>query len=1127
MKKPRILLTVLACALLMLACATAMAEAGELTVWYGSENAEIRGNFTHDLEIAFMGTDTEQFCFIYDEEQPDSKARFFLRSWDLGDGKGMRYNKLKNAFAVEEGKEAKEPLIEEVTLCVRYEQGEDYFWRSKLINDENAQEIGKLVVCMPELDETLLKNGEYLRPDLTQLTGSMGEGGKVVVSVDGTPIGKAVAGADSRFTVALDRPLAEDEKVRVEMFTAEGRPISAGEYVVSGVMLLTVEIDEVVTDDEVTAKVTGEPGAPFQWSLDDGEAVDAVLDADGACELNLDEAVQGEEYTLKAWYAGTSKVEEKQFLVDGECEVEIFNPESEDSYLAESETISEKTKQLTILCFEENEAGLEISVEGSPVEAKFEGSRAAIDIGQPVPNETWNIVIKDEHGNKREYRLGVEAVLYAPITLTSPEIENDYCSAADESIVFAGASEPGQMLRLKLEQGGVELSSVEAEPNADGSWHFEVEKGVLEEGVGITLTVEYADGYMADAKLVKTFIIDRTAPVLTGVPAKILAGDDAVLSGTTEAGLTVTLVNGANQESVSITADENGLFSSNVVSKLKAGDTVTVRVEDAAGNVSECTAAMVDEIPLEPLTVDGETKLEMEWADGSYTLTGTAQPGENLTVTIDEAQHQKNHDEDVTLYTETVKVGEDGSWTYTVSFSRFISEPGETDVVRIAYEAQPSVCAEVEFEVDHYCSLTIEPAAEGDLVLKGTTDPEAKVWVYEGDVMVAGAVADQNGAVVIAMSEPIHIDDNLRVRAKDTHGNDASDVPVQIGAAAVVPSISFAPVETGSYMQGVRISGFALPNETISVFVNGRHCDTEPTTDSWGRFELHVGGLSEGENTITASYKNMYEGYVSDPLVIVSDITAPMVSLNETGLTTDSRTLTGVLQEKGTAVLMVNGVEMGRMDTENVFSFDIQPAEGDSYAVKIIDTYGNEGFSETLIAVEPLRVRGEIGSPFENLTLDCMDDQWVFGWALVNGELTGVRMTGLTAEPVEMKYTFTESIPEDVAERFAGEIEPTGYVKFEYEVRAKDMLLGEHDIQVVLTVNGAEHPLNGETHIVRVEKPGDYLPKRVFVMAALLLGAIIMVSAWISAGRKVKALRAAASAEDEPVHTMTIKQRKN
>ncbi|MDR9891583.1 Ig-like domain-containing protein [Pseudenterobacter timonensis] len=165
-------------------------------------------------------------------------------------------------------------------------------------------------------------------------------------------------------------------------------------------------------------------------------------------------------------------------------------------------------------------------------------------------------------------------------------------STDDTTPTLSGTAQANSTVTLY--NNGVVMGSVTAD--ASGNWSFTTP--ALDDGThAFTATAANATG-TGPVSAPTTVIVDTIAPT---APSGSFNADGSVLTGTAEAGSTVTIRLGDNS-TVTTTADANGSYSYTFLNKQTEGQTLQITATDAAGNVSLPGSAVAPVVPLSAST---------------------------------------------------------------------------------------------------------------------------------------------------------------------------------------------------------------------------------------------------------------------------------------------------------------------------------------------------------------------------------------------------------------------------------------------------------------------------------------------------------------------------------------------
>jgi len=178
----------------------------------------------------------------------------------------------------------------------------------------------------------------------------------------------------------------------------------------------------------------------------------------------------------------------------------------------------------------------------------------------------------------------------------------------DATPTLSGTAQPNATVTLY--NNGVAMGTVVAD--GTGSWTFTTP--TLTEGShAFTATAANGSG-TSPVSGATTVIVDLTPP---GAPSGTFNADGSVLTGTAEAGSTVT-INLGGGNTVTTVAGSNGTYSYTFLNKQTEGQTLQITATDAAGNVSQPGSVVAPVVPL-----SASTNLEELELSTTATVTNT------------------------------------------------------------------------------------------------------------------------------------------------------------------------------------------------------------------------------------------------------------------------------------------------------------------------------------------------------------------------------------------------------------------------------------------------------------------------------------------------------------------------
>ncbi|MCG8163828.1 hypothetical protein JMY81_23895, partial [Brenneria goodwinii] len=214
----------------------------------------------------------------------------------------------------------------------------------------------------------------------------------------------------------------------------------------------------------------------------------------------------------------------------------------------------------------------------------------------------------------------------APVTVTAPDTSIPDTTAPDapvaaiseDGLTVSGTAEPGSMVTITLPNSTI----LTATTDAFGVYSTELSPA-LTNGEAVTVTATDAAGNVSTPTT-------ATAPDLTApsAPADLQVAEDGTsVSGSAEAGSTVTLTDADGNVLGSVTVGEDGNFSVPLTPALTNGEEVSAVASDAAGNASAPVSVAAPDLTAPAAPAD-----LLIAADGT-SVSGNAEAGSIVTIT--------------------------------------------------------------------------------------------------------------------------------------------------------------------------------------------------------------------------------------------------------------------------------------------------------------------------------------------------------------------------------------------------------------------------------------------------------------------------------------------------------------
>ncbi|PJZ03879.1 Ig-like domain repeat protein [Pantoea rodasii] len=566
---------------------------------------------------------------------------------------------------------------------------------------------------------------------------------------------------------------------------------------------------------------------------------------------------------------------------------------------------------------------------------------------------TLSVTVTDAAGNVSPATTGFGLTVEAGVPPTTSTLQvtddsgstlkvlPDGSSTHDKTPVLSGLAAAGDIITLY--NGTVVIGSTTA--GTDGQWSFT--PATLADGAYSFHAVATDSTGNPTNSVTINITIDSVAPAAAGdlqlsnnngsTVTPIAAGgttsdNTPVLSGTAEAGSTVTVRDGDNVLGT-VTVGSNGSWSFTSPALGEGNHSLTTTVTDAAGNTGPASspiAVTVDTTP--PAAVSGlvvtdnvgDSQGELTSGaitdDNTPTLSGTGEPNALLSIY------------DGTTLLGNATVGVDGTWSFTTpslsngSHSFTITA---TDAAGNVGPASPPFIVDIEanlptasdsLEVIDDNGNTVEPLVDGAStndptpVIIGSASAGNIITLYDGNQLLGSTTAGSNGqwsfrtGILSDGPHAIHgtitdaagnVTDTVTINitvdtiAPDAVSglqvtNDAGNTSVPITAGSVTSDAS--PVLSGSAEAGsvVTIRDGNTVLGSVAVGSNGNWSFTSPT-------------LGDGSHSLTATVTDVAgnSSPATTPVTFTVDTTAPAAA---SGLvvTDDVGTSTGALTSGAT-----------------------------------------------------------------------------------------------------------------------------------------------------------------------------------------------------------------------------------
>ena len=439
------------------------------------------------------------------------------------------------------------------------------------------------------------------------------------------------------------------------------------------------------------------------------------------------------------------------------------------------------------------------------------------------PNADITVTATDEAGNVSVPTAGKTPADSGDTTAPdAPTITGVTGNSADGYTV-TGMAEAGSTVTIKDSTGSVIGSGL-----ADGSGNYSVS---LPASVGatadITVTATDTAGNVSAPTAGKTPADsgDTTAPdapIISSVTGN--STDGYTVTGTAEAGSTVTIKDSTGTAIGTDVADESGNYSVSLPASVGPNADITATATDEAGNVSTPTTGKTPEDPKDSVAPSAPTITNVTGnsTDG-YTVTGKAEAGSTVEI--------KNGAGKV--------IGSglaDGSGNYTVSLPKG-SIGANATITATAIDAAGNESTPTTGKTpadpkdvtapDSPKVTDVTKNPDGGYDIGGTAEPGSTVTIKDGNgnVIASGKTDDSGHFHITLPAGSVKPGDSLILTATDAAGNESTPSHLQIPSETIVP-VTFGGTggqySTGlpaSYAKGVNLPATGETDNNVQTVV--------------------------------------------------------------------------------------------------------------------------------------------------------------------------------------------------------------------------------------------------------------------------------------------------------------------
>ncbi|WP_070344655.1 Ig-like domain-containing protein [Pseudomonas aeruginosa] len=426
---------------------------------------------------------------------------------------------------------------------------------------------------------------------------------------------------------------------------------------------------------------------------------------------------------------------------------------------------------------------------------------------------------------------------------------------------LSGTAEPGSTVIL-TDGNGNPIAEVTAD--GSGNWTYTPSTPIAN-GTVVNVVAEDAAGNSSPPA---TVTVDSSAP-----PAPVInPSNGVVISGTAEAGATVTLTDAGGNPIGQVTADGSGNWSFTPGTPLANGTVIVATATDPTGNTGPQAATTVDSVaPAAPV---------VNPSNGT-TISGTAEAGAKVILT----------DGSGNPIGETTADGS-GNWTFTPATPL----ANGTVVNAVAQDPAGNTGPQGSTTVDAVAPNTPVVNPSNGNLLNGTAEPGSTVTLTDGNGNPIGqTTADGSGNWSFTPGSQLPNGTVVNVTASDAAGNTSPPATTTVDSS--LPSIPQVDPSNGSV-----ISGTADAGNTIIITDGNGNPIGQVTADGSGNWSF-TPGIPLPDGTVVNVVARSPSNVDSAPAVITVDGVAPAAPVIDPSNGTE---ISGTA-EAGATVILTDG----------------------------------------------------------------------------------------------------------------------------------------------------------------------------------------------------------------------------
>ncbi|MEW3644419.1 Ig-like domain-containing protein, partial [Pseudomonas aeruginosa] len=674
----------------------------------------------------------------------------------------------------------------------------------------------------------------------SELSGTAEPGSSVTLTDgNGNPIGQTTADANGNWSFTPSTPLPDGTVVNVVARDAAGNSSPPASVTVDAVAPATPTVDP---SNGTTLSGTAEPGATVTLTDGNGNPIGQVT-ADGSGNWSFTPSTPLPNGTVVNATAsdptGNTSAPASTTVDSVAPAAPVVNP----SNGAEISGTAEPGATVTLTDGSGNPIG-QVTADGS--------GNWSFTPSTPLADGTVvNATATDPAGNTS----GQGSTTVDAIAPTTPTVNLSNGSS------LSGTAEPGSTVIL-TDGNGNPIAEVTAD--GSGNWTYTPSTPIAN-GTVVNVVAEDAAGNSSPPA---TVTVDSSAP-----PAPVInPSNGVVISGTAEAGATVTLTDAGGNPIGQVTADGSGNWSFTPGTPLANGTVIVATATDPTGNTGPQAATTVDAVAPPAPVID---------PSNGTTISGTAEAGAKVILT----------DGNGNPIGETTADGS-GNWTFTPATPL----ANGTVVNAVAQDPAGNTGPQGSTTVDAMAPNTPVVNPSNGNLLNGTAEPGSTVTLTDGNGNPIGqTTADGSGNWSFTPGSQLPNGTVVNVTASDAAGNTSPPATTTVDSS--LPSIPQVDPSNGSV-----ISGTADAGNTIIITDGNGNPIGQVTADGSGNWSF-TPGIPLPDGTVVNVVARSPSNVDSAPAVITVDGVAPAAPVIDPSNGTE---ISGTA-EAGATVILTDG----------------------------------------------------------------------------------------------------------------------------------------------------------------------------------------------------------------------------